>query len=77
MGAFKARTLKSLPNPLAVARFAAGAQERVAEEPSSLKRATYYLRPDQIRALKLRAVHEDRNLSDVVREAVDSYLGGR
>jgi hypothetical protein len=40
------------------------------------KRATYYLRPDQIRALKLRAVTEDRNLSAVVRDAVDAYLSG-
>ena len=30
--------------------------------------------PDQIRALKLCAVLEDRRLSDVLREAVDRYL---
>lgn len=40
----------------------------------SLKRATYYLRPEQIKALKLRAVMGERNLSEVVREAVDRYL---
>jgi hypothetical protein len=39
-----------------------------------LKRATYYLRPEQIKALKLRAVLGERNLSEVVREAVDRYL---
>jgi len=38
------------------------------------RRATYYLRPDQIRALKLRAVMEERTLSEVTREAVDRYL---
>ncbi len=39
------------------------------------RRATYYLRPDQIKALKLRAVTEERNLSAVLREAIDRYLG--
>ena len=43
-------------------------------ESSSLKRATYYLRPEQIKALKLKAVLGERNLSEVVREAVDRYL---
>jgi hypothetical protein len=32
------------------------------------------LRPEQIKALKLRAVTEERNLSAVMREAVDRYL---
>ena len=45
--------------------------------PKAYRRATYYLRPDQIRALKLRAVMEERNLSDVIREAVDRYLRRR
>ena len=45
-----------------------------ASESDSLKRATYYLRPEQIKALKLRAVMGERNLSEVVREAVDRYL---
>ena len=39
-----------------------------------LKRATYYLRPDQIKALKLRAVLEDENISTIVRCALDEYL---
>ncbi len=43
----------------------------------ALRRATYYLRPDQIRALKLRAATQERQLSDVVREAVDLYLRRR
>jgi hypothetical protein len=41
------------------------------------RRATYYLRPDQIKALKLRAAAEERQLSDVMREAVDLYLRQR
>ncbi len=41
------------------------------------RRATYYLRPEQIKALKLRAVEAERNLSAVVREAVDTYLANR
>jgi hypothetical protein len=45
--------------------------------PKAFRRATYYLRPDQIRALKLRAAAEDRQLSDVMREAVDLYLRQR
>ncbi len=40
------------------------------------KRATYYLRPEQIRALQLRAVKADRNLSAEERDAIDAYLGG-
>ena len=39
-----------------------------------LKRATYYLRPDQIKALKLRAVLDDENISTIVRRALDDYL---
>ena len=39
-----------------------------------LKRATYYLRPDQIKALKLRAVLDDENISTIVRSALDDYL---
>lgn len=42
--------------------------------PNAYRRATYYLRPEQIKALKLRAVTEERNLSAVMREAVDRYL---
>ena len=45
-----------------------------ASDSDSLKRATYYLRPQQIKALKLKAVMGERNLSEVVREAVDHYL---
>ena len=39
------------------------------------RRATYYLKPSQIRAMKLRAVTEGRNVSDMVREAFEAYLG--
>lgn len=53
------------------------AQPQETKRPAGeFKRATYYLRPEQIRALKLRAVNDDRNLSVVVREAIDAYLGG-
>ncbi len=38
------------------------------------KRATYYLRPDQIKALKLRAVLDEENISALVRTALDAYL---
>ncbi len=43
---------------------------------AELKRATYYLRPDQIKSLKLKAVHQERNLSALVRDAIDRYLDG-
>lgn len=43
-------------------------------ESRRLKRATYYMRPEQIKALKLQAVLGERNLSELVREAVDAYL---
>jgi hypothetical protein len=39
-----------------------------------VRRATYYLRPDQIRGLKMCAVLEQRHLSDIMRDAVDRYL---
>lgn len=42
-----------------------------------LKRATYYLRPDQIRALKLKAVLNDETISTIVRAALDEYLAPR
>ena len=42
--------------------------------PVELKRATYYLRPEQIRALKLRAVLNDETISTIVRAALDEYL---
>jgi len=41
---------------------------------AALRRATYYLRPDQIRGLKMCAAIRDRQLSDVMRDAVDRYL---
>jgi hypothetical protein len=43
----------------------------------AFRRATYYLRPDQIKALKLRAAADERQLSDVIREAIDLYLRRR
>jgi len=38
------------------------------------KRGTYYLTPDLIRQLKLRAIHEGKGDSDVVRDALEAYL---
>jgi hypothetical protein len=35
------------------------------------------LRPDQIKALKLRAAADERQLSDVIREAIDLFLRRR
>jgi len=46
-----------------------------AAKSGEFRRATYYLRPSQIRAMKLRAVTEGRNVSDLVREAFEAYLG--
>lgn len=42
---------------------------------NEFRRSTYYLKPSQIRAMKLRAVTEGRNVSELVREAFDGYLG--
>ena len=52
-------------------------KSRSQHSPELYRRATYYLRPDQIRALKLRAVMEERTLSEVIREAIDRYLRDR
>lgn len=41
---------------------------------AAVRRATYYLRPDQIRGLKMCAAVRDRQVSDVMRDAVDRYL---
>ncbi len=46
-----------------------------ASEPfSTYKRATFYLRPEQIRAVKLFAVTTERPISEVVRDAIEQYL---
>jgi hypothetical protein len=49
-------------------------KESPSRHDGEFRRATYYLRPDQIRGLKMCAVLEDRRLSDVLRDAVDRYL---
>ncbi|MEE2962493.1 MAG: hypothetical protein VYA34_17295 [Myxococcota bacterium] len=41
---------------------------------ANLKRATYYLRPEQIKSLKIKAVHMERPVSELLREAIDLYL---
>jgi len=40
----------------------------------AMRQATYYMEPQQVKALKLMAVHEERNISELVREAVAAYL---
>lgn len=45
-----------------------------ASQQTAYRRATYYLRPEQIKALKLRAVMEEKDLSDLVREGIDQLL---
>ncbi|MEE2961901.1 MAG: hypothetical protein VYA34_14285 [Myxococcota bacterium] len=39
--------------------------------------AVYFLRPEQIKFLKKKATQEKRDVNEVVREAVDSYLEER
>jgi hypothetical protein len=39
-----------------------------------VKRLTVYLRPEQVKSLKIRAVQQDRDLSDLMRDLVDEYL---
>jgi hypothetical protein len=41
---------------------------------TGLVKTTYYLRPEQAKALKLRAVQDGRTVSELAREAVDFYL---
>lgn len=40
----------------------------------NLKRATYYLEPEMIKALGIKAVLEGRDKSDIVRSALDAYI---
>lgn len=39
-----------------------------------LKKATYYVGPDQIRELKVLSAYTGRELSELVREALELYL---
>jgi hypothetical protein len=48
--------------------------EAQSQHAAGLRRATYYLRRDQIRSLKVCAALKGRQLSDVMREAVDRYV---
>jgi hypothetical protein len=43
----------------------------------SMRQATYYMEPSQVKQLKLMAVHEERNISELVREAVAAYLNSK
>ena len=43
----------------------------------TFKRGIYFLRPDQVDAMKRKADKQKRDLSEVMREAVDLYLEGK
>ena len=43
----------------------------------TFKRGVYFLRPDQVDAMKRKADKQKRDLSEVMREAVDLYLEGK
>ena len=43
----------------------------------TFKRGIYFLRPDQVDALKRKADKQKRDLNEVIREAVDLYLDGK
>jgi len=38
------------------------------------KRATFHLYPDQIKQIKVIAFHKDKDISEVVREALNDYI---
>jgi len=42
--------------------------------PEPHRRCTFYLRPSQARALKIRAAEADRDVSAFVRELLDTFL---
>jgi|1185.fasta_scaffold304742_1 hypothetical protein len=56
-----------------VERLGAPAQASSSEVAGLLK-TTYYLRPEQAKALKVRAVQEGRTVSELARDAIDFYL---
>lgn len=56
-------------------RKAAEQQADKSQSQQVYKRATYYLRPEQIKRLKLLAVERERELSALVRDVIDEYLG--
>jgi len=39
-----------------------------------VKRHTYYVRPEQAKRLKIIAATDERDVSDLVREAMDDWL---
>jgi hypothetical protein len=43
-------------------------------EVAGLLKTTYYQRPEQAKALKVRAVQEGRTVSELARDAIDFYL---
>ena len=45
-----------------------------ATDPRKYIKATYYMKPSTIKALKIAAVKQDRPVSMVVREALERYV---
>lgn len=41
----------------------------------ALRRITFYLTPDLVRRVKIRAIHEETDASTLVRAALEAYLG--
>ena len=50
-------------------------ERRIGGARPALKRATYYLTPDLIKDLKIRAATEGTDTSSLVRAALQSHLG--
>ena len=46
----------------------------VPETKKAFHRGTYYLTPDLIRRLKIRAIEEGKDFSEVVRDALEAHL---
>ena len=50
---------------------------RTARTGEKVVRHTYYVRPDQVKWLKVTAAKEDRDASGLLREAIDKFKGRR
>ena len=66
-----ARARKPKPTTKAVRSAQAAAPREI------VQRATYFLRPDQVMNVKITAIMEEKQVSALVREAVDAYLADR
>lgn len=45
-----------------------------ATDPDTYKRATYYLKPETIKRLKLMAIQQDKAITTFVREILEGYV---